>query len=384
MMRTPRLRQLLPPRFPWREGNQFELLIDGRQYFPAMLTAIAQAQSSIELEMYLVSSGKLFNQFRQALLDAAARGVQVRMLFDDYGAQELNAADRQALQAPGIELIFFNTLRWRKGMSNLLRNHRKLLLIDRRLAYVGGTGLTDEFIYEHQHQPPWHEVMLSIRGPVINDWLLLFERTWFSFGKTLFKQPRISRSMHDDGAQRGRVCASDGPRAHHVEQSLYRQLQRSQRHVWLVTPYFIPSLKLRRLLIQAAKRGLDVRVLSPGQLTDHPAIRHASRRHYARLLRNGVRIFEYRPRFIHAKIAVCDDWVSLGSTNFDRWNLRWNLDANQEIDDAGFAMQVRQQLQPDFADSEELHYDTWLQRPLYLRLLEWWNGKLDQLLARLR
>ncbi|MGE3531796.1 MAG: phosphatidylserine/phosphatidylglycerophosphate/cardiolipin synthase family protein [Steroidobacteraceae bacterium] len=383
-MRTPRLRQLLPPRFPWREGNQFELLIDGRQYFPAMLTAIAQAQSSIELEMYLVSSGKLFNQFRQALLDAAARGVQVRMLFDDYGAQELNAADRQALQAPGIELIFFNTLRWRKGMSNLLRNHRKLLLIDRRLAYVGGTGLTDEFIYEHQHQPPWHEVMLSIRGPVINDWLLLFERTWFSFGKTLFKQPRISRSMHDDGAQRGRVCASDGPRAHHVEQSLYRQLQRSQRHVWLVTPYFIPSLKLRRLLIQAAKRGLDVRVLSPGQLTDHPAIRHASRRHYARLLRNGVRIFEYRPRFIHAKIAVCDDWVSLGSTNFDRWNLRWNLDANQEIDDAGFAMQVRQQLQPDFADSEELHYDTWLQRPLYLRLLEWWNGKLDQLLARLR
>lgn len=383
-MRTPSLRQLLPPRFPWREGNHFELLIDGRHYFPDMLTAIVRARRSIELEMYLVSSGRLFDQFKQALLDAAARGVRIRILLDDYGAQELHVADRQALQVPGVELIFFNKLRWRKGISNLLRNHRKLLLIDRKLAYVGGTGLTDEFIHPQQQRPPWHEIMLAIRGPVVGDWLTLFERTWFSLGRSLFKHPRTIRPVRGNGMQRGRVCASDGPRAHHVEHSLYQQLQRSQHRVWLVTPYFIPSLKLRRLLIQAAARQLDVRVLAPGQLTDHPAIRHASRRHYARLLRNGVRIFEYQPCFIHAKIALCDDWVSLGSTNFDRWNLRWNLDANQEVSDADFAAQVRRQLDSDFARSEELRYETWLQRPLYLRCLEWLNGRLDQLLARLK
>ncbi len=382
-MDTPHLRQLLPPRFPWRDGNQFELLVDGPHYFPSMLAAISEAQQTIDLEMYLVSSGKLFTQFKQALLAAAQRGIRIRILLDHYGAQQLNAHDRQALQAPGIDVTWFNRLRWRKGVGNLLRNHRKLLLIDRQLAYVGGAGLTDEFSGDHGSQQPWHEFMLAIRGPVASDWHALFERTWIGVGASLFKQWRGSHSAPACGTQRGRVCASNGPHSHHVVQSLYRQLGQSQRCFWLVTPYFLPSLKLRRLLIQAAKRGLDVRVLVPGHLTDHPAIRHASRRHYARLLRNGVRIFEYQPCFIHAKVALCDDWVSIGSTNFDRWNLHWNLDANQEIADTAFVVLVREQLQQDFASSEELHYDTWLQRPLYLRCLEWLNGGLDKLLAKL-
>jgi phosphatidylserine/phosphatidylglycerophosphate/cardiolipin synthase-like enzyme len=268
-------------------------------------------------------------------------------------------------------------------VSNLLRNHRKLLLIDRELGYVGGAGLTDEFMYAHGTALPWHELMLTIRGPAINDWITLFERTWFGISTSWFKQRRATHVAPLSGAQRGRVCASNGPRAHHVAQSLYQHLQQSRQRIWLATPYFLPSLKLRRLLIQAARRQVDVRVLVPGALTDHPAIRPASRRHYARLLRGGVRIFEYQPRFIHAKLALCDDWASIGSTNFDRWNLHWNLDANQEIDDPVFALQAQHQLEQDFALSEELHYASWQQRPLYLRCLEWLNGRLDRLLDRL-
>ncbi len=382
-MPTLHLRQLLPPRFSWRDGNHFELLADGERFFPAMLDAINQAQHSIALEMYLAGSGRVFTQFRQALLVAAARGVHVRILLDDFGAQELAQADRQALIAPGIEVLFFNRLRWRKGVSNLLRNHRKLLLVDRELGFVGGAGLTDEFLHEHDAALPWHELMLAIRGPVIDDWVVLFERTWFGIAADWFKQPRATHRAPVSGKQRGRVCASNGPRAHHVAQSLYQQLQHSRQRIWLATPYFLPSLKLRRLLIRAARRQVDVRILVPGEFTDHPAIRHASRRHFARLLRGGVRIFEYQPRFIHAKLALCDDWVSIGSTNFDRWNLHWNLDANQEVDDAAFASQAQRQLERDFALSEELHYASWQQRPLYLRCLEWLNGRLDRLLDRL-
>jgi phosphatidylserine/phosphatidylglycerophosphate/cardiolipin synthase-like enzyme len=376
------LRQLLPPRFAWREGNQFELLVDGEQYFPHMLNAIAQAQHSIELEMYLASSGKVFTQFKQALLTAASRGVKVRLLFDDYGTQAVLGADRQALAVPGIELLYFNKLRWRQGVSNLLRDHRKLLLIDRQLAYVGGTGLTDEFL-DGATQAHWHEVMLAIRGPVLDDWRMLFDRSWFGLRKSWLKPQRVS-ATHAAGRQLGRVCASNGLRAHHVAQSLYQQLAQCRRHVFLVTPYFLPSLKLRRLLISAAQRQVNVCILVPGQNTDHPAIRYASRRHYARLLRNGVRIFEYQPRFLHAKIAMCDDWVSIGSTNFDRWNLLWNLDANQEIDDFACAQQVLTLLQANLHQSEELHYASWQQRPFYLRCLEWFNGKLDEWLTRLR
>jgi phosphatidylserine/phosphatidylglycerophosphate/cardiolipin synthase-like enzyme len=382
-MRTLQLRQLLPPRFPWRDGNQFELLVDGEQFFPHMLDAIHRARHSIALEMYLVSSGQVFTQVSQALLDAAARGVHIRVLLDDFGAKGLSLADRQAFAVSNIEVLFFNRLRWRQGVSNLLRNHRKLLLVDRELGYVGGAGLTDEFMHTHGTALPWHELMLAIRGPAIDDWVALFERTWFGMSTRWFKQRRAPHTAPVSGAQRGRVCASNGPRAHHVAQSLYQHLQQSRQRIWLVTPYFLPSLKLRRLLIQAARRHVDVRVLVPGELTDHPAIRHASRRHYARLLRGGVRIFEYQPRFIHAKLALCDDWASIGSTNFDRWNLHWNLDANQEIDDPVFALQAQHQLEQDFALSEELHYASWEQRPLYLRCLEWLNGRLDRLLDRL-
>lgn len=377
------LPKLLPPRFSWRDGNQFELLIDGAHYLPVMLNAIDQAQHSIELEMYLVSSGDVFTQFSTALINATQRGVVVRIAFDDFGARLLNGADKQRLQVAGTHLQFYNRLGWRKGISNLFRNHRKLLLIDQQRAFVGGTGLCDEFLHNNSDDTPWHEVMLSIRGPVVADWYELFERTWFRSRKKFFSAPNNVVAPMRAGTQRGRVCASRGLHAHYVTQSLYLQIHRSQRRMWLVTPYFLPSLQLRHVLIDAAKRKLDVRILVPGQLTDHPRIRQASRRHYARLLKNGVRIYEYQPRFIHAKIALCDNWVSLGSTNFDSWNLRWNLDANQEIDDSGFADALQKLLLQDFAQSEELHYETWQQRPWYSRMQEWFNGKLEQLLNRL-
>ena len=227
-MQTPQLHQLLPPRFPWREGNQFELLVDGGVFFPRMLDAIAQAQHSVMLEMYLVSSGRVFDQFKQVLLAAAGRGVRVRILLDGFGAKMLNAADKQALRAPNIEMATFNQLRWHKGVSNLLRNHRKLLLVDRELAFIGGTGLTDEFLYDLPQQPRWHEFMLAIRGPVVSDWLLLFERTWYGLSANWFKQRRPEREPPSISTQRGRVCASNGLRAHHVAQSLYQELTRQQ------------------------------------------------------------------------------------------------------------------------------------------------------------
>jgi len=122
----------------------------------------------------------------------------------------------------------------------------------------------------------------------------------------------------------------------------------------------------------------------PGHLTDHPSIRHASHRHFARLLQQGVRIFEYEPCFIHAKLALCDNWVTIGSTNFDHWNLRWNLDANQEVRDDEFHRQVLQALAADFSASRELHYETWQQRPWTLRLMEWFIGVVERCLERLR
>jgi len=161
-MRHSTLKSILPPRFNWREGNQFELLVDGPQYFPAMLNAIEQAQHSIDLEMYLASSGEVFNRFCQTLIAAAQRGVIIRVLFDDFGTRELNAGDKNKLNVPGVSVQYYNPLHWQQGTANMLRNHRKLLVIDQQTAFVGGAGLTDEFLMGKSADTPWHEVMLRI------------------------------------------------------------------------------------------------------------------------------------------------------------------------------------------------------------------------------
>lgn len=384
-MPTTPLRRLLPPVFPWRGGNQFTLLVDGEQFFPRMLAVMEQAQRSILIEMYLCSSGKVFTQFRNVLVAAVQRGVQVRLLFDDFGSLQLNSVDRRLLAEHGIEVRFYNRLRWRQGISNLLRNHRKLIVVDAEVAFTGGAGFTDEFLHGVGDQPAWHEMMLEIRGPAVADWTLLFDLTWSGLYRILRKQQRMSTVQEQSRTpSQGRVVASNGTQAHHILQSLHAHLKYARTRAWVVTPYFVPSWKLRRRLTQAAKRGVDTRILVPGHLTDHPSIRHVSHRHYARLLQQGVRIFEYQPRFTHAKLAVCDDWVTIGSTNFDHWNLRWNLDANQEVRDSDLTAEVLRVLNDDFAVSRELHYERWLRRSWRLRLLEWITSKFDRWLERLR
>ena len=159
--------------------------------------------------------------------------------------------------------------------------------------------------------------------------------------------------------------------------SLTSEISRAKQRVWFATAYFVPRWRIRRALKRAARAGEDVRLRLPGPITDHPAVRYISQRLYGRLIKNGVRIFEYQPRFFHAKNVLCDDWVAIGSSNFDRWNLRWNLEANQEIQDAGVANQVKAMFEQDFADSEEYTYQKWCEAGWYNRLLRWFWKRVE-------
>lgn len=148
--------------FPWRGGNQFELLIDGPEFFPRMLTAIVRAQYQVDLELYLVEAGACAEAMVSALVQAAERGVHVRCLFDAYGSLAFTLSLRQRLLAAGVELRFYNRLSWRRGVRNLYRDHRKLLLVDQSWAVVGGTGVTDQFWTPGEEVSEWHEVMVEI------------------------------------------------------------------------------------------------------------------------------------------------------------------------------------------------------------------------------
>jgi len=368
--------------FPWRNGNRFELLVDGHAYFPRMLEALELARRHVLLEIYLFESGVIASRFIESLVSAASRGVAVKVLIDDFGAARLLDSDRARLTGAGVDLQFYNPVHLRKWFGNMLRDHRKLLIVDGEVAFVSGTGITDEFDDPKKPTRSWRETAVRISGPVLADWQELFVRVWSRHAAQDLLLPETAPRT-EPADMRGRVAIASPLRAQDIRRSLYRRVRDAKQRVWLATAYFVPSRKLLRALKQAVEQGADVRLLLPGRHTDHPAIRHAGRRFYSSLLRHGVRIFEYQPRFLHAKTLLCDQWASIGSSNFDRWNLRWNLEANQEVDDPDFAASVHAMFEADLKVSVEIDKEQWKRRRWITRLREHLWGRVDMWLENL-
>jgi cardiolipin synthase len=322
-----------------RPGNRFTLIPDGQQFLARMLRAIEEARSYVLAEFYLVESGAVADAFIAELLRAAARGVPVCAIFDAFGARGLAERDRLRLRTGGVRLAFYNRFRWRALASFLRRDHRKLLLVDGTVGFTGGIGLMDAFSPAARPDSYWRDCMVEMSGPVLTDWHQLFAHTWQRCGMAALDVAAAPSAPVHPG-ESGRVVASAGPGRKELGRSVIGRIRRTRRRVWIATPYFWPSMRLRRALRRAARRGLDVRLIVAGAHTDGPRARSVSRFFYTRLLINGVVIYEYQPRFLHCKLALCDDWASIGSSNLDRWGALWNLDANQEVDSAAFAQQV--------------------------------------------
>jgi cardiolipin synthase A/B len=369
--------------WPWRSGNRFHLLADNEQFFERMLQVIEAASAYVLLEMYLVESGIIAGRFVEALGRAARRGVRVCVVFDGFGSLRLGSSYRRSLIDAGVELRTFNPIRLRTKLQNFLRDHRKLLLVDGQTAFVGGVGLTDEFGISGPPGQPWRDLVVEIAGPVVADWQRAFDRTWRRSGAPLGLPDPPPCPDIAEGAD-GRVALSEARQRSVLATGVVRRINAASTRAWIMSAYFVPSRRFRKALRRAARRGVDVRLLVPGPLTDHPWVRQAARRYYGKLLRNGVRIFEYQPRMLHAKMIVCDDWVSVGSSNLDRWSFKWNLEANQEVQNAAFAAVAAFVFEGDCAQSEALSRRYWPQRSWLGRLQERIAGLLDRMLDRWR
>lgn len=374
--------------YPERDGNCFRLLAGADAFLPVMELAIHRVRHYVLFEQYLISSGDVADRFIDAFAACVQRGVPVYMLIDHFGARGLSTADRQRITDAGIALLFYNPAYLSHFFRGLPRNHCKVLLIDGELAYTGGAGITDD--YEARGSSlPWHDLIVEMRGPVVTDWQNQFIQIWQQWDDEInlpATSPAEIKPMETAvgqiKGQRGQLSVSLRGLRKFIRQSLLSRVRHSSERVWLGTAYLLPGPQMLRALRAAKRRGVDVRLLVPGEINDHPAVYHAGQRYYHNLLRHGIRIFEYQPAFMHAKLYLCDNYCSVGSCNMDRWGLRWNLEANLESSDPVLCREAESFFSDAFEHSREITLEAWLRRPFKNRLREWLLGYIDLVIER--
>ena len=362
-------------------GHQVTLLLDGGAAYPAMLEAIVQATASIELETYLWASDENGHRFLDALCIKAQEGVRIRVVIDGAGSWGFSGDDVRRLAAAGVQLSIFHPVGpWRRRWGWQIRDHRKLLVIDGRIAFTGGMNLGNDYASRDWGGRGWRDVHARIVGPVVGELLRLFEMTWRYAEPETWEAPKrlppprhahVEQAAISTSATRVQALAIGrwlGRRV--IQRHLQQAIGAARRTVWLEAAYFIPTRALRRALRNAARRGVDVRVMVPRQL-DVPGLGDASRYTWASLLKDGVRILEWLPSMLHAKtIAIDSEWCSLGSYNLDQRSLRYNWELAVSIADPEIARQLEARFESALPDCCEVNEEEWKRRGLFRRVRE--------------
>ena len=359
-------------------SNKVEWFVGGDQFFPALLSSIAEARTSIALEMYIFAADKTGHQFLTALTAAACRGVRVRVLVDSFGSLELAEDFFQPLKDAGGEMHFFNPLRFHRFG---VRDHRKLLVCDNEILFIGGANIADEYSGNGVTQG-WFDTVTRLQDQALATALLkefdrLFTNAEFATAKR--RRLRALRPLHHELDERKLFGVKPGRGAGVFQRALQNDLATASTADF-ITPYFLPRRKLRKLLRDVVRRGGRVRLLLPA-ISDVPLARLASQVYYARLLRAGIEIYGYQPQILHAKLYRVDGKIYCGSSNLDVRSLKLNyelmvcLTDNASVDAAKYIFESALKNSKRLELKEYLHDQTFWQR--------WKNYWAHFLLARI-
>lgn len=355
----------------WRPGCQVTVLRDGGATFTAMLDAIAKARTSILLETYILAADHTGDRFKLALVERLRAGVTVRMIYDAVGSFGLSSAWVDDLRAAGAEVIDFNPIApWRARFNLSHRDHRKILVIDDEVAFTGGLNLANDYASVADGGVGWHDVHCRVRGAIVADLARLFRRTWMRSGGTPF--PAAKRSTGIVGESFVRVLENTARRQRTAIRRAYLHVIRAARQTLRIhNAYFLPDRGLRRALIRAAGRGVDVRIIVPGH-SDVQLIEWASLYVVRRLVRRGVKILRWRGPMMHAKTAVVDGiWSSIGSYNFDAQSRFNNLEVCVEILDPAIGQQMVTEFDHDIANCDAYDEAAWKRLPWWRKAFAW-------------
>ena len=363
--------------FEFVSGNKLQLLMNGTAYFPALEAAFDAAQSEIYLETYIFADDDTGRRIAAALVRAAGRGVIVHVLVDGFGSKGTFEQTRRLLSAANIEVLIFGpktsplTLR----RNRLRRLHRKLVVVDARVAFVGGINVIDD-MHTPRHTPPRYDYAVRIEGPLIASVLQQAARLWHrvawaSLRRSLQRHQRASTEVQ--GHQRAALVVRDNlSHRADIEDAYLAAIGEAREEVIIANAYFFPGARFRHALRAAARRGVRVVLLLQGRV-EYMLLHYASRALYGTLLDAGVEIYEYHKSFLHAKVAVIDRrWATVGSSNIDPFSLMLAREANLVVDDAAFSEELRLSLNDHMRDGAMVvAKSAWHQQPMWRRAIIW-------------
>jgi cardiolipin synthase len=352
-------------------GNTVTIYTNGPEFYPAMLEAIRSATRSVNLECYILQPGTIADQFIDALTDRARKGLNVTIVVDAIGSFRLWGKPARRLREAGCRLETYQSFRWYSLARINNRTHRELLVIDGRIAFAGGAGIADWWAFPSKGRPPWRDTMARLEGPIVAALQGVVAENWLECCGEILTGAEYFPHLDGTGTTTAFVIrSSPSDRATASRVAFQLLMEGADRHVRIATPYFLPDRSLRRALRAIAQRGVEVTVIVPGRHTDQRWVRYASRRMWGELLRDGVRIFEYRSTMTHAKVLIVDDlWSVLGTTNIDNRSFEHNDEINVGLCDPAVAARLLEDYARDLGESREVTYEAWQRRSMWEKVV---------------
>lgn len=355
------LEELLGPSFV--NGNQAQTLLNGEEIFPAMLEAILSAQHTVTFESYIFYTGKTTRQFADALINRARAGVRVHVLLDWFGGQ-IKDDITEYMEESGIDLHFYRAPSWTTLHIMNNRTHRKILVVDGKIGFTGGVDIADKWQGDAQNPNHWRDTHFRITGPAVVKLQAAFMDNWLQATGEVQYGPHYFPTLEQAGPLKMQIFSSSPGGGSESMQLMYLlSIASASQSIHLSMAYFIPGEVAVAQLIDAARRGVRVQIIVPGEHIDRNFVRRASRHRWGALLEAGIEIYEYQPTMYHVKLLVVDSiWTSAGSSNFDPRSFSINDESNINVYDEDFARTQIQIFERDLKESRRISLGQWRER----------------------
>jgi cardiolipin synthase len=365
---------------PVSRGNAYDVLTNGDEIFPAMLEAINSARTRVSFETYIFESGSVADQFTSAFEAAARRGVRVNLVVDFFGGSAMPDKHIERLKRAGCQVASFNRSKWDTLEELNYRTHRKILVTDGEVAFVGGVGIADHWLGDAQDKDHWRDTQIRVRGPMARLLEGAFYENFIEAAGVVTPEIHPGVPAEPEGGESLLVRSSPTAGSNDLKRLYLLTIGAARRSLDITTPYLVTDESTMWALNDAVNRGVKVRVLTEGDTTDARSVKYASRRSYEQLMSGGIDLYEYQRTMLHTKAMVVDGvWSMFGSANLDNRSLELNDELNVVVRNPNLAGRLLEGFEADLLDSKRLTLDEWRRRGLLEKTREHFWGYFSEI-----